>query len=178
MKTIKQGWDDGMCAVCCVAMATGTTVQDVYEFLNDGREAGDPICSAEEAMYLLSRGWVRGGGYTIEAGAPNENSLLQRQLLDQPAMIDVQSNNGEWEHALFWDGRHLRDPDPRQPETSEWEQYKVLRIWPLTRVVEAHLCRRLTLPRRTTPQFVLDWREGKYTANYFHRDEANAGGEL
>ena len=33
MKTIKQGMEDGMCAVCCLAMATGTTVEDVYAFL-------------------------------------------------------------------------------------------------------------------------------------------------
>lgn len=55
VKTIKQGWDDGICAVCVCAMATGSTTQDVYDFFGNDREYGEPITACEVAMFLMSR---------------------------------------------------------------------------------------------------------------------------
>lgn len=167
--TIKQGLSDGMCAVCAVAMATGATTDDVYEFLNDGRIHGDPICSADEAMFLLSRGWVRGGGHEILSGNRylTRGTELVRTLAGVPALLDVQSNNHkELEHAVFWDGSVCRDPDPRVPDTTTLWDYHILRVWPLTRVMEIHYCKRIQLSPRPTPQFVLDSRVGLYTEAY------------
>lgn len=157
-----------MCAVCCVAMATGSTTEDVYQFLNDGRVHGDPICSADEAMFLLSKGWLRGTGFIIPEGAiVNEFTDLALRLDGMPAMLDVESRNVPGvEHAIFWDGQELRDPDPRVGETSGFSQYKILRIWPLCRVMETHYCKRIKLDPRPTPSFVIDHRNGMYTNNY------------
>lgn len=169
MKTIKQGMNDGMCAVCAVAMATGATTDEVYAFLNDGRVHGDPICSAEEAMFLLSRGWIRGSGFQIEGGnnLVDADTELSRTLEGYPALLDVRSNNhADLAHAVFWDGEVCRDPDPRVADTTSLRDYHILRIWPLTQVMEVHYCRRITLAPRPTPQFVRDSRDGRYTEAY------------
>lgn len=168
-RTIKQGHSDGMCAVCVVAMATGATTDEVYAFLNDERVHGDPICSADEAMFLLSRGWIRGGGFEILGGNDmvDADTELSRSIGGLPALLDVRSRNIEGiEHAVFWDGQVCRDPDPRVPDTTALPDYHILRIWPLTKVMETHYCKRITLPPRPTPQFVLDCREGQYTEAY------------
>ncbi len=166
-RTIKQGMNDAMCAVCAVAMATGSTPEEVYEFLNDGRIMGDPICTAEEAIFLLSRGWIRGRGYAFDApiSTMKPSHHIEHTIGEMPALLDVVSPNIEGcEHAVFFDGKVCRDPDPRVPDETELSDYKILRVWPLTRVLEIRYCKRIQLAPRHTPLFVLEAREGRYVA--------------
>jgi hypothetical protein len=161
MQTIKQGFYDGMCVVCCVAMATGSTVEEVYEFLNDGRVHGDPMCDADEAMFLLSRGWIRGGEFDLHMfDSFDESKELSFRLEGKPAIIDVESRtNPDVGHAIFWDGSCLRDPNPRMGETSEFSDYNFLRAIPLVKVPSSHYCKRMKLEPRPTPEFVLTCRD-------------------
>ena len=148
-----------MCAVCCVAMATGTEPKDVYEFLRDGRVMGDPINTAEECLYLFSRGFVRGTGF--EPNRIYDIGELSLSLWGQPALVDVKSSLYEgMEHALYWDGKNLRDPNPRTPDIVRWEDYEVIRIWPLTELIGFYpTAKRLFIqPRPEPPSFVLECR--------------------
>jgi hypothetical protein len=41
------------------------------------------------------------------------------------------------EHFVFWDGEHVRDPNPVVPNTTRIEDYYVIEVYPLTYVDDA-----------------------------------------
>lgn len=139
--TIKQPKGSGMCAVCVVAMATNTTTDDVYAFLNDGREEGDPIHDPEMAMYLLKHGWLMGRGWRIDDEGSEDrksvshadNLLMQVEgLTGERAYLAVKSRNYPGVgHAVYWDGHVVRDPDPGVPDETPISDYALLQVFPL-----------------------------------------------
>lgn len=163
-KTIKQGAGDHMCVVCVLAMATGTTPEDVYAFLNDGRVIGDPAGPADEALYLLSHGLVKGGGYHTHGKGGKGNADLNIQFIypafpPHPAIVEVMSQKYEGEqHSLFWDGKYLRDPNPDTPYLVKIEDYQVMSIWPLTYIQDKGRLRNFKFPPGPTPLFVRESR--------------------
>ncbi len=169
-KTIKQGRDlrDGSCTVCVLAMATGETLEAVYEFLNDGRQVGDPVCMAEAAMFLMSRGLVLGAGFGVKSKRFQISDELAHNLKGWPAFVVVSSGceNEYWQHAIYYDGRYLRDPDPFKGATSKWEDYEVQLIFPLAIISDKWRCERMMLAPQPTPDYVLDWRNGEYGNTY------------
>lgn len=166
MQTIKQPPNSGMCAVCVVAMATYTTPRDVYAFFNDHRVMGDPISDYEESLYLLSRGLMKGGGFSTE-GIQELDTVAVRlsDYLDKkPALLEVKSRNHEDTlHAVYWDGRVCRDPDPNMPDETALSDYEIVKVWPLTGCC---INKDITqLPSRLQPpMFVLEARKGNYVS--------------
>lgn len=158
VKTIKQGWDDGMCAVCVCAMATGSTTQDVYDFFGNDREYGEPITACEVAMFLMSRGKVLGGGHGAQGRRLNQYDPLIHSIRGWPAYVVVASEIEGTDHALYWDGRYLRDPWPGEGVTSKWEDYDVLFVYPLGETEAVEQCKRLVYTPGPTPEHVLEWR--------------------
>lgn len=170
MQTIKQPEGSGMCAVCVAAMATNTTVDDVYDFMNDGRIMGDPIHDPELAMYLLKHGWALGKGWNVndEDDPANDKKTLGLDdihyvlegLAGVRAYISVRSRNYEGVcHAVYWDGAHVRDPDPKMPEECELSDYILINVWPLTWMGFTDLTNRITLEKREeVPFFVKRYR--------------------
>ncbi len=178
-KTIKQGRDlrDGSCTVCVLAMATGETLEAVYEFLNDGRQVGDPVNMADAALFLMSRGVVLGAGHGVNTKGYRPTDDLIHRIKGWPAFVVVSSGceNEYWEHALYYDGRYLRDPDPFKGATSKWEDYDLKLIYPLALISDRWQCERMMLAPQPTPDYVLDWRNGEYGNTYGPKPEAEGG---
>ncbi len=169
--TIKQPKGSGMCAVCVAAMATNTTCDDVYAFLNDGREMGDPILDVEVAMYLLKHAWLMGRGWNI-GDAEDEKSFHVRDatriqlivdgLVGERAYIAVKSRNYPGvAHAVFWDGYTIMDPDPGVPDKTNIEDYALLQVFPLTWLGWENVPGRLRCEKADLPFFVKRWRTSK-----------------
>lgn len=166
--TIKQPAGSGMCAVCVAAMATNTTVEDVYAFLNDGRQVGDPILDQELAMYLLKHGWLMGYVWQlsnedapgIQIGGEPRLDITREGALNDRAYVVVKSRNySDCNHAVYWDGGNIRDPDPGMPDTTLISDYKVVQIWPLTWLGYTDITKRLTCNPAPLPYFVKKWRK-------------------
>jgi len=167
--TIKQGEGTGMCAVCVAAMVTNTTVEQVYDFFNDGRQYGDPIHDPELAMYLLKHGWIMGCGWgftteeeweDVSVGSPDKLHMLIEGFVGTPAYLAVKSRNYEGvTHAVYWDGHCVRDPDPNMPDESPISDYKLVEIYPLHFCGFLDLVGRLELRPAELPHFVKRWRE-------------------
>ena len=165
--TIKQPKGSGMCAVCVVAMATNTTPEQVYEFLNDGREHGDPIHDPEMAMYLLRHGWVMGRGWNFaEDDGPDRRvsraediHLVLEGIAGERAYLAVKSRNYPgYGHAVYWDGHNVLDPDPGMPDKSDISEYALLQIFPFL-WVGTTFTNRLTCEPGPLPYFVKQWRD-------------------
>lgn len=167
--TIKQLPGTGMCAVCVAAMATKTTVEDVYAFFADGREIGDPIHDPELAVYLLRHGLIMGRGWQVNpedgGGRPIDNPdnlhLILEGLVGTPAYLAVESKNYPGVgHAVFWDGQCVRDPDPKVPDETHISEYVILQCYPLTITGSIDLVERIRMdPRDKPPYFVKRYRE-------------------
>lgn len=166
--TIKQPAGSGMCTVCVAAMATNTTVEEVYDFLNDGRQLGDPIMDQELAMYLLKHGWLMGHAWQLsdedgpgaQIGTEPRLDITREGVLNDRAYVAVKSRNYPgYGHAVYWDGANVRDPDPSAPDTTSISDYKVLQIWPLTWLGYTDITKRLTCNPAPLPFFVKKWRE-------------------
>lgn len=160
-----------MCAVCVAAMATNTSVEEVYEFMNDGRMMGDPIHNPELAMYLLKHGWALGRGWQINdhnnlsedkiISNADELHLLMESIEREPAYLCVRSRNYEGVvHAVYWDGIHVRDPDPNMPDECKLSDYNIIIVWPLTWLGFVYLTSRMTLEKHdNVPLFVQRYRQ-------------------
>lgn len=171
MSTIKQPKGSGACAVCVAAMATNTTIEDVYAFFNDGREMGDPIHSPELAIYLLKHGWLMGYGWQVN---PEDNEA-QDQIIDRPenlhlllegiqgtrAYLAVRSRNYPGVgHAVYWDGYVVRDPDPNMPDETGLGEYAIVAAYPLVWLGHRDLTSRIVMePRPEPPFFVKRYRQ-------------------
>lgn len=159
-----------MCAVCVAAMATSTTVEDVYAFFNDGRQMGDPIHDPELAIYLLKHGWLMGQAWQVN---PEDNELSDK-IIDQPDLIHlvlegIQStraylavrsrNYAGVGHAVYWDGASVRDPDPSVSDETPLGDYTILSVYPLTWLGHCDLTNRITMPPGRLPFFVSRYRK-------------------
>jgi hypothetical protein len=167
--TIKQPKGSGMCAVCVAAMATNTTTDQVYEFLNDGRTHGEPIHDPELAMYLLKHGWLMGRGFQLadeeadrgmKLSGPDKLTMFVPGILGQRAYLAVKSRNYEGvNHAVYWNGISVQDPDPGMPDETEITDYELVQVWPFTFLGHTNLTRRLTCEPSEVPFFVKRWRQ-------------------
>ena len=135
--TIKQPRRSKLCGVAVVAMATGKTLDYARDRLRRkyGRHTGGLN------LYLAQHGVMMGFAYAYDVESPEgRGSFLPRVYLrwdrdDHPAIIGVDSGNDpDWTHWVFWDGKVIRDPNPRTPDVRmpcEFEG-KVIDVWPLT----------------------------------------------
>jgi hypothetical protein len=111
------------CVACVVAMITGDDLEKIFdEFGHDGNERHFRFL--ECAAYLNRRGYHLG----MMMKGPGCLSID----LQQPALAIVASSDGKGNHAVYWDGEVIRDPDPANAGKPR-DHYRVVEWWVITK---------------------------------------------
>lgn len=152
--TIKQR-DDYSCFACAAAMATGTELEDVYDFVgHDGSHSVEGskhprgkagFTLSEIARYLLQHDLLMGmligpmgKDEPLDMGAIEKDGGLSIWLETRgsPALLVVKPRHlaPPCVHVVYWDGECVRDPDPDMPDESKLTDYEVQEWWPLVRI--------------------------------------------
>jgi hypothetical protein len=124
-------------------MVTGEPLKKFIRFI--GHDGSEPrpdeshpskcrgFTDREVVSYLVDRGYALGSSpeWNIPIrfnGDPNEIIKIEISITE-PAMVLVESEelNGYF-HVVFWDGQHVRDPNPKRPAKSKLSEYKI-REW-------------------------------------------------
>lgn len=127
--------DRSSCVACVAAMITRTTPEDFIRFvqeLHPTERVGPPYSDIDLALYLLEFNIVMG------AGAPQIRKVESGDLVaeiafainEYPAYVSVKSSEN-FEHALYWDGRQLWDPNPSSRDGMDPLSYTIVGWWPL-----------------------------------------------
>lgn len=126
------------CLACVAAMATRTTPEEFVAFLKkeyplDKIEAPyNDICFQR---YLLEFKLIVGAGLGIigKNHAKEWHGMAVYPLRGRPGLVSVTSLS-KIEHALYWDGERLWDPDPDTPDGLSPNDYNIVGWWPIVRV--------------------------------------------
>lgn len=134
--TIKQAPGDGRCVACTAAMAAGDETTESFQRFVAERfsEAKPPYSDLQAYAYLLERKLVVGLGFMHPKFCPDETMTLKFNARDFPAYVVVQSPYRDVTHAVYWDGKKIRDPDPRTPDGKPINQYQILLWVPIYRI--------------------------------------------
>ena len=125
------------CFAVVAAMVTGTTPDDVYEFVghdgslfDDNSEHPDKRCGfklKEIAKYLLEHNLLFGTFFDVDNSVIDfsKETTFQSEvtIAKVPAIVTVESETLEGcLHTVYWDGEYVRDPNPDAPdERCLWE---------------------------------------------------------
>ena len=130
MKTIYQENGSKDCLACVAAMATGTTIEDFKTYY---RKHDLPF---DRDITFIRYLWDN--GYMVGTFAPEDDLwTIDRSfgvlLLSGPAYLTVDSEN-EWvrkqgaDHAVYWDGRRLHDPQLPKRRLRDYKVKSILGI--------------------------------------------------
>jgi hypothetical protein len=106
-------------------------------------EDGQPYYPMRELLiFLAQHGIMAGMFFNTVPGTilvADDSYRVDVSLQDIKAILAVTSPTRpkDWEHFVFWDGKHVRDPNPAVPATTALEDYKLLSIYPLTYLDES-----------------------------------------
>lgn len=114
------------CAAACVAMITGVDIQRVFDFIGHDC-AARPMRFVEIGTFLLNHGYHLGG---FSSGAHRGSMIRFDWSVRQPAYLVVKSRRTAGNHAVFWDGWQVLDPEPAN-EGSRLQDYTVSEWWPV-----------------------------------------------
>lgn len=127
------------CLACVAAMATRTTPNDFVDFLKrefPGEEIKPPYHDKYFQRYLLEFNMIVGVGLGhIDYVKNSDNEYLgfaAYPLHRSAALISVRLDNEAIEHALFWDGKKIWDPDPNTEDGRDPLSYNIAGWWPIT----------------------------------------------
>lgn len=130
MNWIVQQPNEGSCAGCVAASITGTTLEDVYEFMG---HRWLPFDRQRILDYLASHGFAI--GYHINSIIPqrDESGKITAYKIDVPMfqkayVVATPPNTSYSNHACYWDGKNFWDPHYREPVDNLHEY----RIWSWT----------------------------------------------
>jgi hypothetical protein len=132
---IKQKKGSSYCVACVAAMATDSSVGEFRKFVGKSR---GPYTDYHLYYYLLNKGYIVGVGLDYEDEDPGDfhaNSTLQLEFNIRrfPAYVIVPSETRTGkEHAVYWDGRWIRDPNPKKLDKESVANYKILKWFPIT----------------------------------------------
>lgn len=115
---VKQPERSKLCGIAVCAMATGKTLQQVWDEVGDWRKLTSIV---GVATYLIQHGITMG---FFVRDLPSGN-LLQRLKVDlrpdgHPAILMVKSASiRDGSHWVFWDGKQILDPSHRTQNSYE-----------------------------------------------------------
>lgn len=146
---MKQNSGDRKCIAVCAAMAFDSTIKEFEDFINEGA----PYSELDFARFALMKNKICGMGINeqyfhqfihvddsegeeiIETQKPIDGNTIitiKFQIKDYPALIIVKSENDETlEHAVYWDGSQIWDPNPNVRNGRPFSEYQILRIYPI-----------------------------------------------
>lgn len=133
---IKQKKGSKYCIACVAAMATGTSIEDFKTVVK--RKRG-PYTDFHLYWYLLHKGYTLGIGLNYEEESSdlhdNVDLCLEFNIRHFPAYVIVPSEiHPEKTHAVYWDGRWIRDPNPDKPDKCDVAHYRVLKWFPIAKM--------------------------------------------
>jgi len=122
-------------------MATG---RGLHETVWDMRSAMDPggltWFRTRDVLGYLGQCGIHCGltlgsnelGLAFQIDDPTEKVQFHYVLDEHPAVMVVKSETFVGaEHLVFWDGKHVRDPNLTHGDTTPISEYEILEIWPL-----------------------------------------------
>lgn len=137
--TIKQPKGSKICTACVTAMASGESLTVVEQAMQptpipDGSYF---YRTSEMLKFLGGRGIFCGMTFGIGCKLTESDVSLvvpvEFTMNGHPSIISVSSQTyEEAEHFVFWDGKHIRDPNPFYPEITPIDLYHILEIIPIT----------------------------------------------
>lgn len=134
-KCVKQRKGSAVCVACVAAMATDTSVEEFKKFI---RRKRGPFTDYHLYYYLLNKGYIVGVGLNFEEEDPADfhaNSTLQLEfnIRQFSAYVIVPSETRPGKvHAVYWDGRYIRDPNPKKKDKESVADYRILQWFPIT----------------------------------------------
>lgn len=125
---LKQISGDKRCVSFVAAMATGTTPEEFERFVSEMKGYGrsePPYEDIHVYSYLLSKGLLCGLGFVAQQ--PKLGAFtLRYDVMDHPAYLVVAGPSTD--HAVYWDGQHIFDPDPRTSNGRDPNEYHI-KLW-------------------------------------------------
>lgn len=114
------------CVACVAAMATNTTVEDFEKFM--GKHG--PYSDFEFEKYLMPHGYSMGFGASVVV--EDGEVVVRFSVNDFPAYVIVESERlNDIEHAVYWDGKKIIDPNPESKDGRSLESYKIISWFPI-----------------------------------------------
>lgn len=111
------------CMACVVAMITGEPLKLVFATLgHDGSE--------RHFRFLDCAAHLNRCGFHL--GAMGKEYGLTRIPYGQPALLIVGRMSGKGNHAVYWTGKRVLDPEPAHAG-KQLDDYTVREWWPVTR---------------------------------------------
>lgn len=128
-KPLKQARGDKRCVSFTAAMATGTTPEQFERFVSGlpdpHRRSEPPYEDIHVYSYLLSLGYLCGLGF-VQPEQTDGVIRMQYDVRSHPAYLVVQGPSCE--HAIYWDGNKIYDPNPDTKNGMDPSSYKI-NLW-------------------------------------------------
>jgi len=129
--------DRSSCVACVAAMATGTSPETFVAYvkaIHPGEDVKPPYSDIDLQKYLLQFDTIIGvGAGTVSKD--NDGELFGEasfNIKEYPAYVSVKSERDEqYEHALYWDGSQLWDPNPMSADGRDPLSYQIVGWWPV-----------------------------------------------
>ncbi len=147
MRTLKQR-DKYSCFACCACMITGETQEDFRKFVGHDGSEPDPnqqhpskmrgFTDREVFKYLADRGYTLGNwphwdtAVRFDVTPPPDHVIRTETQVRYPAVLTVESEvYPGFYHAVYWDGKCVRDPNPKRKARSPLTDYKIIEWSPV-----------------------------------------------
>ncbi len=128
--------DRSSCVACVAAMITRTRPEDFVAFLVNtlpGEKIQPPYSDLYLAAYLLQFQMILGVG-AAHISRDEKKVLIGEIVFDcteAPAYVAVKSEDPKFEHALYWDGQRIWDPNPNSKDGRDPLSYSIVGWWPI-----------------------------------------------
>ena len=135
-RTIKQPFWSKVCCACVGVMAVGEDMDYADKHIElTPSEDGRPYIRFRHLLgFLGNHGIICGlmGTFNGEKFDPSDKFPMEFIIEDWPAIVTVKSETFKtYSHLVFWDGQHIRDPNPRKPDTTTFDDYELIDLMPL-----------------------------------------------
>lgn len=129
-ETIKQPWNSRVCVACVAAMVVGRGLKYAQNRMVPNRQG---IYTTEELIKFLGAHNIA-YGILLHPKVPGARYSGHKQMNikfpwhNNPAILSVYNGSSDVNHAVFWDGKYVRDPFPYVPDTMDLSSYRILDI--------------------------------------------------
>jgi|GEM_PF-1640230 len=126
---MKQNYNSKNCLAIVAAMAFEEMVEYVQLFFRSDEVTEASVSDFIE--YAKSKG--RYVGHIFSRPKVYFNKIIQAyDINNNPALVIVTSRyNAENQHALYWNGSKIMDPDPGVPDGKSFSEYNILAWLPI-----------------------------------------------